>query len=169
MEWRESKDEEHELLIKFLKGEEFERFLLGFVTVGFFLAMIAGAVILLVNHQVGVLRAVIMIVFGFIGVLIMLLAFKGDGKMKLARAKSYHICDCRVRDRVVSTGYKRATYNVNVIANSGKRYKVKVNGSICRQAKEGRRAFIVGYLPGEDGDKLPWDLIIRKDLDDEEL
>ena len=164
MEWREPREDEHELLIKFLRGEDSERIFFGVISVTFFSLMAAGAVYLWITGRTGVLSAVIMLIFGILGIPVMLIGFKSNGKLKLARAKGYHVLDCRVRDRVVNQGYKRASYYVNVNANNGKRYKIKVNGATCRQAEEGRRAIIVGYK--NDHDDLPWDLIIRKDTDE---
>jgi len=169
MDWRAPKEDEHDLLIKFLKRESLERTIYGVIAVVFFLAMIAGAIVLRMMNKVSGIRATILIVMGALGVLIMIFAFKGDGKLRLARAKKYNICDCRVIDTSVSAGYRQVRYYVNVVAGSGKKYKVKVGGSVYRIAKEGCRAFIVGYQTEDDKAKLPWNLIIRKELDDEDL
>lgn len=169
MGWRKPTEEEHELLIRFLKRAAFETFLGGLITVLFFVAMIVCAVLMIVTGKISVVRAIVMIVIGVIGAVIMFLAYRSDGKLKRAEAKTYNVIGCYVTGRVISTGYKKSTYYVNVIGDNGKKYRVKVPGTIARHAKEGRKGFIVRYNPNNDEDKMPWDLIIRKDLDNDEL
>ena len=161
--WRHPKDDEHELIIGCNKSNVAKDVV---QCVAFDIILVAGALI-------GIGACIKGSGYGLVLAIVSLLLAAGNtyiiisgNRTKLIKSRSYCVCDCTVTDRSIPAASRNIKHYVTVLTFDGKKYKLKVRSGVYHAAAVGRRALIVKYLD-DAGKEYMWDLVIRRDIDDE--